>query len=139
MGLRPTVRPRLRLLYIGDAELARPRNCATPIAASLRLEGDNGIPVSAEFDFRQIGPQSWDIDIETDRGSLRLSNGGNRLFTDGVELPVGEKAEYPAIYARFAALIRSGESEVDLAPLRLVEHACHHGHTFWVEPFEELA
>ena len=124
----------LRLL---DAELAVPEDCVTPIAARLRLAGLSGFPVSAAFDFRQVGPQSWDIDVETDRGWLTISNGGNRLFVDGVALPVGEEAEYRAIYARFAALIRAGESEADLAPLRLVEHAFHNGRTISVEPFEE--
>ena len=126
-------------LSVRNAELAVPRNCATPIAASLRLEAGSGCPVSAEFDFRQVGPQSWDIDIETDRGRLTISHGGNRLSADGVELPVGEEAEYSAIYARFAELVQSGESELDLAPLRLVEHALVNGRAIGVEPFEELA
>ena len=126
-------------IQVLDAELAYPSNCTTPIAANLRLEAAGGLPINAEFDFRQLGPQSWDIDMQTDRGGLRLSNGGNRLFVDGVEVAVGEEAEYRAIYARFAALIRAGESEVDLAPLQLVEHALRNGKTISVEPFEELA
>jgi len=126
-------------LQVRDAELVFPKNCATPIAANLRLEGPRGLPVTAEFDFRQVGPQSWDIDIDTDCARLKLSNGGNRLFVDGVEQDVGAEAEYRAIYARFAALIRAGESEVDLAPLRLVEHALRNGRTISVEPFEERA
>ena len=124
-------------LHMLDAELAVPQNCVTPIAARLRLEGGTGFPVSAEFDFRQVGPQSWDIDVETDRGWLTISHGGNRLSADGIALTVGEQAEYRAIYDRFAALIRTGESDVDLAPLRLVEHAFRNGRTIQVEPFEE--
>jgi len=122
-----------------DAELNVPENCATPIAARLRLESARGFPVMAEFDFRQVGPQSWDIEVETDGGRLTLSHGGNRLFAEGVEIDVGKEAEYRAIYARFAELMRSGESEADLAPLRLVEHAFRNGRTISVEPFEELA
>jgi D-galactose 1-dehydrogenase len=126
-------------LQVLDAELAFPNNCATPIAAKLRLQGAAGLPVTAEFDFRQVGPQSWDIDVDTDRGLLTLANGANRLAVDGVELEVGEEAEYRAIYARFAALVRGGESEVDLAPLALVEHALRNGRAISVEPFEERA
>ncbi|HSG35084.1 MAG TPA: Gfo/Idh/MocA family oxidoreductase, partial [Sphingomonadaceae bacterium] len=52
-------------LRLVDAELSVPANCATPIAARLSLSLDGKIPVSAEFDFRQAGPQSWDIEIRT--------------------------------------------------------------------------
>ena len=126
----------LRML---DAELSVPVNCATPIAARLALEGSNGFRVEAEFDFRQTGPQSWDIDIVTDRGPLRLSHGGNRLEIDGEAQDVGVEAEYQALYARFAALIGAGESAIDLAPLRLVEDALGSGRIVPVESFEEAA
>jgi D-galactose 1-dehydrogenase len=120
-----------------DSELSIPANCATPIAARLSLAGPRRLPVSAEFDFRQTGPQSWDIAVDTDRGRLLLSHGGNRLEIDGVAQAVGEEAEYERLYARFAQLIRSGASEVDLAPLRLVEDALARGRVVPVEPFEE--
>ena len=126
----------LRLL---DAELSVPANCDTPIAAKLALEGTNGFPIAAEFDFRQTGPQSWDIDIETTAGLLRLSHGGNRLEIDGAARDVGHEAEYPALYADFAALIRAGASGVDLAPLKLIEDALRKGLITAVEPFEEFA
>ncbi len=124
-------------LSLADAELSVPANCAMPIAARLTLEGSGGIPVEAEFDFRQTGPQSWDIDVETDGGRLRLSNGGNRLEIDGEARELGEQAEYRELYARFAALIRQGKSSVDLAPLRLVQDALNAGRKIPVEAFEE--
>jgi len=123
-------------LKLVDAELELPVNCATPIAARIDIEG-NRFPVTAEFDFRQTGPQSWDIAIETDRGSLLLSHGGNRLEIDGTARDIGGEAEYARLYARFAELIRAGESDVDLAPLRLVEDALTRGRVVPVEPFEE--
>jgi D-galactose 1-dehydrogenase len=125
------------LLLLG-AELATPANCATPIAARLDIAGE-GFPVTAEFDFRQTGPQSWDIVIETEHGELVLSNGGNALSIDGTAQPLAEEAEYPRLYARFAELIRAGQSEVDLAPLRLVEDALAQGSRLVAEPFEEEA
>jgi hypothetical protein len=48
---------------------------------------------------------------------------------------VGEEAEYRALYARFAALIRSSESAVDLAPLRLAEDALSKGRVVPVGAF----
>jgi len=125
-------------LALADAELATPSNCATPIAAHLEITGA-GFPVSAEFDFRQTGPQSWDIAIETDRGELLLSGGGNALWIDGKAEALDSEAEYRGLYARFAELIRSGRSEVDLEPLRLVEEAMAKGRQVTVEPFEEMA
>ena len=46
-----------------------------------------------------------------------------------------EDAEYPALYARFAELIRSGASELDTAPLHLVDEAFRQARTVRVEPF----
>jgi predicted dehydrogenase len=126
-------------LRVVDAELTVPDNCVTPIAARLRLQGSSGFPVEAEFDFRQTGPQSWNIDVAADRGRLRLSHGGNRLEIDGEPQEIGEEAEYRRLYERFEALIRAGASAVDLAPLRLVEDALARGRTVPAEAFEESA
>lgn len=124
-------------LRVTDAEIEVPANCVTPIAASLGLESDAGFHGNAEFDFRQTGPQTWNIDIETDNGSMRLSHGGNRLMIDGDDVGVGPESEYTALYNRFAALIRTGTSEVHLCPLRLVEEALDKGRLISVEPFTE--
>ena len=64
---------------------------------------------------------------------------GNRLEIDGDSCEVGRETEYPALYERFANLIRAGESEVDLAPLKLAEDALRHGRIAAVERFEEFA
>ena len=125
-------------LQVTDAELEIPVNCATPIAARLAIAG-NGFPVTADFDFRQTGPQSWDIDIETADGFVRLSHGGNRLEIDGEAVELGDEAEYSGLYARFATLIGARESEVDLVPLQLAEEALTQGRVTTVEPFEEFA
>ena len=53
-------------LFMRSADLAFPANRDAPIAATLRLADAAGLPISAEFDFRQTGPQTWDIDVDTD-------------------------------------------------------------------------
>ena len=126
-------------LRVTAAELDVPVNCATPIAGRLALHSDVGFGIVADLDFLQVGPQSWDIAIETDQGELLLSHGGNVLRIDGREIEVHAAAEYPALYARFAELVRRGDSDVDLAPLRLVEEALAIGRTFEVEAFEDTA
>jgi len=81
--------------------------------------------VDAEFDFRQKGEQTWDIELVTTSGRLRLSRGGGALEIDG--RPLGADAalagEYPRLYARFAELCAAGESEVDWRPFQLVADA----------------
>jgi D-galactose 1-dehydrogenase len=106
-------------LAIEAASFEIPANRETPIAATLRLT-PNG---TAELDFRQTGPQSWDIYVETDAGMLALAHGGARLTLPGEPEQAFEDREYPRLYARFAALIRAGRSDLDLAPLRLVADA----------------
>ena len=108
-------------VHLTGADLTFPANRQTPIAAALRFSGG----VTADFDWRQEGPQSWDIDVETESGFLALRMGGNVLEIDGVEV-AGESSimgEYPALYARMADLVRHRQSDVDLAPMVHVSDA----------------
>jgi D-galactose 1-dehydrogenase len=120
-------------LHLTAATLSFPENRQTPIAAALRFSGN----VSADFDWRQEGPQTWDIEVETPQGRLALRLGGNVMEID--DQPVsGENSimgEYPALYARMAELVRSGTSDVDLAPMVHVADAMTLGQRVTVEPF----
>jgi predicted dehydrogenase len=119
-----------------SAELHRPSNCATPIAARLAMDAA-GVPIAADFDFRQTGPQNWDIRVSADEGELLLSRGGNHLAIDGADQPSGVEQEYRALYRRFGELIARKANDVDLAPLRLVDDAFRIGRTSLTEPFVE--
>ncbi|NVD45082.1 Gfo/Idh/MocA family protein [Qipengyuania atrilutea] len=123
-------------LTVTGARLDIPANCAAPIAGNVTMEGEDGLPVSLDMDFLQTGEQTWDIAVDTDEGAMLLSMGGSRLRTPEGELE-GEDAEYPALYARFAELVRQGQSDVDLTPLALVEIALAIGERREVEPFVE--
>ena len=122
-------------VFVTAAELAFPANCQAPIAAKLTLTDISGLPVTAEFDFRQTGPQSWDIVVETDQGRLTLSRGGARMAVDGKVFAEAPDEEYRGLYRRFVALAATGESDVDLTPLRLVADAFLLGKRTIVEPF----
>ncbi|MDA9548408.1 gfo/Idh/MocA family oxidoreductase [Bradyrhizobium yuanmingense] len=122
-------------VFVTAAELAFPANCQAPIAANLNLTDISGLPVTAEFDFRQTGPQSWDILVDTDQGRLTLSSGGARMAVDGKVLAEGPDEEYRGLYRRFVALTATGASDVDLTPLRLVADAFLLGKRTIVEPF----
>ncbi|HET7715452.1 MAG TPA: Gfo/Idh/MocA family oxidoreductase [Bauldia sp.] len=126
-------------VFVAHADLTFPSNCDAPIAASLRFRTahtEDGL--AAEFDWRQTGPQTWDIEIETASGTqLRLSQGGARLEVNGV-LDVERPArEYEDIYDRFAELLREGRSLVDAAPLRLVADAFMVGRRLVSDPFHD--
>lgn len=120
-------------LFMRRAELSFPANRDAPIAASLDL-GEN---FTAEFDWRQTGDQIWEIEAETDAFRLKLANGGSRLEIDGELITDEPPAEYEAIYARFDELLRTGASDVDADPFRLVADAFMIGRRVTVEPFEE--
>jgi D-galactose 1-dehydrogenase len=124
-------------LFVTAAELSFPANREAPIAARLSLSDAAGLPVTAEFDFRQTGPQSWDILIETDGGPLKLSGGGARLAAGAEVLVEAPEAEYRGLYRRFVEIAATGASDVDLTPLRLVADAFMLGRRQIVEPFEE--
>lgn len=120
-------------VHVTAAELDFPQNRQAPIAARLSLS--HGI--AADFDFRQQGPQTWDMEFQTDAGQLALRLGGNLLEIDG-HPATGEASimgEYPALYARMAALVRKGASDVDLSPMVLTADAFTLGSRRIVEPF----
>lgn len=122
-------------MFITQATLDFPENRDAPIAAQVTFRTDNGIPIAVDFDWRQTGPQSWDILAETDKGSMVLSNGGARLTVDGKVLQESPDAEYPMLYRRFAELVRGQKSDVDLAPLQHVADAFMLGKRNMVEAF----
>ncbi|HWL20894.1 MAG TPA: Gfo/Idh/MocA family oxidoreductase [Bradyrhizobium sp.] len=124
-------------VFVTGAELSFPANRAAPIAARLSLADAAGLSISAEFDFRQTGSQSWDIVVDTDDGPLTLSGGGARLAARHQVLVDAPEAEYPGLYRRFVELVAAGTSDVDLAPLRLVADAFMLGSRRTVEPFED--
>jgi D-galactose 1-dehydrogenase len=127
-----------RPFFLTRAELSFPRNRAAPIAADLAFSDDAGTAIRAEFDWRQTGPQTWDIRVETDAGRLTLSAGGSRLVHDNRTLVDEKQAEYRGIYRRFVELIAGGVSDVDLSPLVHVADAFLLGRRRDVEPFIEV-
>ena len=124
-------------ILVAGAELETPSNRQAPIAARLAMRTAAGAPIEAVFDFRQTGPQTWDISVETDQGQMVLGEGGNTLTIDGVAQPCGPQREYPGLYRHFVDLVRGGRSDVDLAPLRLVADAFLSGRFRTTDPFDE--
>lgn len=126
-------------IFVRKAELTYPGNCDAPIAATLEFATSRPYEsLAAEFDWRQTGPQTWDIAIETGDGTeLKLSNGGGRLEVNGVLDVERTPAEYEDIYIRFAELLRDKRSLVDSAPLRLVADSFLVGRRVETEAFHE--
>lgn len=118
-------------IHLRSADLHFPANRDTPIAA--QLEWTEG--VTGDFDWRQTGPQSWDITVETTAGALQLHDGGARLIIDGQDIATGSHREYPALYDRMAELVRNGASEVDVSPMIHVADALTLGKRITVDPF----
>ncbi|RJE79076.1 Gfo/Idh/MocA family protein [Paracoccus sp. JM45] len=115
------------------ADLHIPENRQTPIAAELTM--DAGHPVTARLDWRQQGAELWQISFDTDAGVAVLDQGGARFTVDGETVAQGENAEYARLYARFRDLVSTGDSDLDLSPLRLVADAFLTGHHHTVPAF----
>jgi len=126
-------------VFVRRADLVIPSNCDAPIAASLDFATTGPFEsLTAELDWRQTGPQTWDIDIETAAGRrLTLSKGGARLAVDGVLDTEKPPQEYEDIYARFAGLVREKRSLVDAAPLKLVADCFLMGRRIATDPFHD--
>ncbi len=122
-------------LVLKDAELRFPENKGAPIAASLQYADTTGLPVSVELDFDQRGPQTWDVDIETEDGFLQLSLGASRMALDGKPVEVGGEPEYARVYRRFSELLQDGRSDADFTPFRHVVDAFAQGRHTSIAPF----
>ncbi|RJF91509.1 Gfo/Idh/MocA family protein [Sphingomonas cavernae] len=125
-----------RAFMLERAELRFPANRAAPIAADLAFVDTSGVPIDVDFDFDQRGPQTWDIEVETDQGHLKLSMGASRMAIDGVAVEVGEEPEYTRLYRHFARLLANRQSDADLTPFRLVADAFLLGRRTEVQPFD---
>lgn len=123
-------------ILVDEARLAFPANRQAPIAATLAMATPAGAKIGAVFDWRQTGPQTWDIALQTTLGRARLSRGGARLELDGEIVVDAPDQEYPNLYGRFARLIAAGESDLDAEPLRIVADAFMIGARETVEAFE---
>ncbi len=125
-----------RPIVLTSAALSIPANRTMPIAADLAFSAPSGAEIRMDLDWRQTGPQRWDIAIETESGVLTLTKGGAALA-----LPSGTEEwpadEYPALYDHFASLIRARRSDVDIEPFRLVADAFLTGRRDLVEAFHD--
>lgn len=119
-------------VHVTKAKLTFPANRQTPIAAELAFSH----AVTADFDWRQTGPQTWDITVQTTAGTLRLTKGGALLQVDGTTLTEGPDREYPQLYARMTELITTQTSDVDLAPFVHVADAMMLGQRHETDAFE---
>lgn len=118
-------------IHLQTAELSFPSNRDTPIAAQMQWTEN----VTGDFDWRQEGPQSWDITVQTSAGTLALHDGGARLVIDGQEISAGADREYPALYDRMAMLVETRASEVDVSPMIHVADALTLGKRVTVDAF----
>ena len=130
-------------IFVKGARLVTPANKAMPIAADLVFWSDAEVDpaaakLTAAFDWRQEGPQSWDYRIETEDGTvLDLTLGGSKLAVNGTVVVEAPSAEYEGIYRRFAGLLARGESVVDAAPFQLVADAFMVGRREETEAFQD--
>jgi D-galactose 1-dehydrogenase len=122
--------------FLTASDLSFPANRQAPVAAKLDFHLQGAETMTADFDWRQEGPQTWDIRIEAKDGArLRLSSGGAELEIDGASVAQGSVREYGGIYDRFADLIAARACDVDVRPLVQVADAFLLGRRLEVEPF----
>ncbi len=122
--------------FITASDLFVPANRQAPIAAKITFNLQGADTMTADFDWRQEGPQTWDIRLDAKDGArLRLSLGGAELEIDGAPVVQGPVREYGGIYDRFAELLGAKSSDVDVSPLAQVADAFLLGRRLVVEPF----
>lgn len=125
-------------LLVRDAQLMFPANRQMPIAAEIGMTSPAADgPIACTLDWRHRGGESWTIEVGCEGRTLSLTEGGCRLSVDGEPVESEGPGEYPSLYARFAELIESGTSEVDLEPLRIAADAFMAARRTTIQPFED--
>ena len=112
-----------REIFVERATIEVPANKSTAIATQITFKHGDGraADLSADFDWRQTGTQTWQIEMATDDGmKLNLLKGGTVLEVNGKTILEAPMEEYELIYKRFAKLLKDGKSDVDAAPLQLI-------------------
>ncbi|MCO6188270.1 Gfo/Idh/MocA family protein [Rhizobium sp. L1K21] len=126
-------------IHLTGAVLKFPQNRQTPIAADLTFYHPHAADVSAVFDWRQEGHQTWTIEVETEQGLLKLTEGGAHATIDGISPPSPSETlsgEYPRLYANMARLVSARSIDMDLAPMRHVADAFTLGRRETVDAFD---
>ncbi len=128
-------------VFVAAAKLLTPSNRAMPIAASISFASPAlaaGGALTAEFDWREAGDQTWEIAADlADGTALRLTGGGTTLGVDGTVVEDAPRHEYDRIYARFADLLAARTSHIDAAPFELVADAFMVGRREQVDRFDD--
>jgi D-galactose 1-dehydrogenase len=109
-------------IYVEAARIEVPENWSTPIGVDIRFKRGDGAAadLSAVFDWRQRGEQTWDIDLRTADGmEMKLSKGGSVLHVNGRLVMEAKLEEYEMIYTKFARLLKAKTSDTDYSPLQL--------------------
>ncbi|KUF09337.1 Gfo/Idh/MocA family protein [Pseudoponticoccus marisrubri] len=109
-------------VHLRAATLHFPENRQTPITVDLTFSDG----VTGHFNWDHDGPEHWDIEVETEAGTLALHDGGARMTLDGqAHGAPGDalRGEYPRLYKAMAALVERGGIDMDLAPLTHVADA----------------
>lgn len=119
-------------VHLTAAKLETPSNRQTPIAAKLTFSGN----VTADFDWRQEGDQTWEIAIEAGEDRVMLLDGGNRCEVNGEPQELAKLDEYPMLYAKMAELVLGKKSDVDLTAMIHVSDAMTLGQRTITDPFE---
>ena len=123
--------------FITAAELSFPANRDTPIAGTLAMTDARGTPIDVRLDWRQTGEQTWEIDVDTDAGTLALSGGGTTLDLAGTKTSDDDgHAEYTGLYRHFADLVATSRIDFDTAPITLLADAFMLGKRVQVDAFE---
>lgn len=123
-------------LFVKSADLHVPDNAQTPIAVEAEFASPTADgALTCSLDWRRSEGEEWTIRIQTADGiALDLLKGGSELIVDGEPQACEGMGEYPSIYARFVDLIDNRQSEVDVAPFRLVADCLLVGRRKGTEP-----
>jgi D-galactose 1-dehydrogenase len=124
--------------FVQSAELHIAANHAAPLAAKIRfgtLDGAGLLELHANWG--HVGPDQRELHMTTRCGhEVALLDSGGTLVIDGKVTVQEAREEYPMLYARFAELVLSGQSEADLEPLQMTLDALALGKRVALPRFE---
>jgi len=124
-------------IHVRASRFEVPANAFTPIGVEMTLQARGSIPIDVVFDWRQQGPQTWDIVVRAEGHVMALHSGGATMTLDGSVVSSEPEAEYPTIYRMFADMVRGRTSNTDISPLRICADAYLTGSHIATDPFHD--
>ncbi len=110
-------------VQVDRAQFTAEASAQTPVASQLNFTLGSA-SVACTFDFRERDTEIWSIKLVDDSNeTLEIHSGGAEICIDGGKRQISDPEEYKGVYRKFAEVVRTRQSDIDIKPLEIIADA----------------